>query len=193
MRERERTYRAKPRKAWPLAVQRAFYEGAPEHLQLAFALLLYTGQRRGDVCNMRWRDIEDGKGGEEWLAVEQEKTGVTVLVLLHGVLRRALMKHARAGSEFILTTPTGKRYDKGRLTKAIQKRLVEIGQPKSKYTLHGLRKAAAVLLAEGGATVEQLMSVMGWRTAGQAIYYCREANKKTLNRAAWAFLDKEAA
>ena len=93
----------------------------------------------------------------------------------------------------VLTTPTGKPYDKGRLTKAIQARLVEIGQPKSQYTLHGLRKAAAVLLAESGATVEQLISVMGWRTAGQAIYYCREANKKTLNRAAWAFLDKEAA
>ena len=50
-----------------------------------------------------------------------------------------------------------------------------------------------MLLAESGATVEQLMSVMGWKTASQAIYYCREANKKTLNRAAWAFLDKEAA
>ena len=83
------------------------------------------------------------------------------------------MRHARERkSEFILATPTGKRYDKGWLTKVIQARLVEIGQPNSKYTLHGLRKAAAVL---------------------QAIYYCREANKKTLNRAAWAFLDKEAA
>src|SRR5215472_17974307 len=50
----------------------------------------------------------------------------------------------------VLTTPTGKPYDKGRLTKAIQARLVEIGQPKSQYTLHGLRKAAAVLLAESG-------------------------------------------
>jgi hypothetical protein len=37
------------------------------------------------------------------------------------------------------------------------------------------------------------MSVMGWKTPTQAIYYAREANKKTLNRAAWAFLDKEAA
>jgi integrase len=65
VRERERTYKAKPRKAWPLAVQRAFYEGAREHLQLAFALLLYTGQRRRDVCRMRWTDIEDVKGGEQ--------------------------------------------------------------------------------------------------------------------------------
>jgi hypothetical protein len=45
-RERERTYKAKPRKAWPLAVQRAFYEGAREHLQLAFALLLYRPAAR---------------------------------------------------------------------------------------------------------------------------------------------------
>jgi integrase len=176
------------------AIQRAFYEGAREHLQLAFALLLYTGQRRGDVCRMRWTDIEDVKDGEQWLAVVQEKTGETVPVLLHSVLRRAIMRHARERkSEFILATPTGKRYDKGWLTKVIQARLVEIGQPKSKYTLHGLRKAAAVLLAESGATVEQLMSVMSWKTPTQAIYYCREANNKTLNRAAWAFLDKEAA
>jgi len=136
------TYKAKPRKAWPLAVQRAFYEGAHEHLQLAFALL-YTGQRRGDVCRMRWTDIEDVKGGEQWLAVVQEKTGETVPVLLHSVLRRAIMRHARERkSEFILATPTGKRYDKGWLTKVIQARLVEIGQPKSntRYMAYARRR-----------------------------------------------------
>lgn len=142
---------------------------------------------------MRSTDIEDGKGGEQWLVVEQEKTGETVPVLLHNVLRRAIMKDAKPNSDYILTTVTGRPYRKSDLTKDIQARLVQIGQPKSKYTLHGLRKAAAVLLAESGATVQQLMSVMGWKTAAQAIYYCQQANKKTLNRAAWAFLEKEAA
>jgi hypothetical protein len=75
-------------------------------------------------------------------------------------LRRALAKlGGRHKSEFLLTTKTGKQFDKSDLSKAICERLVEIGLPKSKYTLHGLRKAIEVRLAEAGATVQQLMSV----------------------------------
>ena len=78
------------------------------------------------------------------------------------------------------------------LTKAIQKRLIEIGEPKSKYTLHGLRKAAGVRLAERGATVEQLMTFFGWRSPRMALYYVREANKKKLNADAAKLLERVA-
>jgi hypothetical protein len=59
-------------------------------------------------------------------------------------------------------------------------------------TLHGLRKAAAVRLAEVGATVEQLMSVFGWRTPTMALYYCREAKKRKLNSEAFSLLESAA-
>jgi integrase len=193
-RSRERTYEAMPRLAWPLSVQRRFCGGASRHLQLAFALLLYSGQRRGDVCAMRWADLESDAEGHQWLMVHaQEKTGESVPIPMHRDLRIALAKHgAGPKSEYILTTVTGRRYDKTALTKAVQKRLIEIGEEPSKYTLHGLRKAAAVRMAEAGATVQQLMSVFGWKTPTMALYYCREANKRKLNREAWSLWERAA-
>jgi integrase len=203
---RKRTYKAKPRLAWPVAVQRRFVEGnplaptprgrlpAPPHLALAFSLLFESGQRRGDCCNMLKTDIERDDDRHQWLMVEaQEKTGERVPIPFHRNLRVAIAKHGgRHKSDFILTTVTGRAYAKGDLTKAIQKRLIEIGEPKSKYTLHGLRKAAAVRLAERGATVEQLMTFFGWRSPRMALYYVREANKKKLNGDAAKLLERVA-
>ena len=203
---RARTYRAEPRLAWPVAVQRRFVEGnplaptqqgrapAPPHLALAFSLLIETGQRRGDVCAMKWSDIEHDPEGHQWLMVHaQQKTGEAVPIPLHKDLRVALAKHGgRHKSEFLLTTPTGRRYDPVRLSKAIHKRLIAIGEPPGRYTAHGLRKATAVRLAEAGATVQQLMSVFGWRTPSMASYYCSEANKRKLNREAWSLWERAA-
>jgi integrase len=172
-RKRKRSYDAQPRLAWPLAVQRRFVEGASDELKLAFALLLYTGQRRGDVCKMRWSDF-DGR----YVSVVQEKTGEHVHVRVHRDLRAALMKTEHRG-EFILTTRAGKPVDKTVLTKAVKARLRAIGG--ERYTLHGLRKAAGVRLAEAGASVPMIMSILGHRSPGMALFYCREANKRQLS------------
>jgi integrase len=141
-RKRKRSYDAQPRLAWP---QRRFVEGASDELKLAFALLLYTGQRRGDVVRMRWTDV-DGK----FISVVQEKTGEHVHVRVHRDLRKMLMSTERR-SDFILTTRAGKPIGRTVLTKLIKRRLRAIGG--EKYTLHGLRKAAGVKLAEAGASV----------------------------------------
>jgi integrase len=60
---------------WPLGTRE----------RLAFALLLYTGQRRGDVVRMRWTDIEGGRIG-----VCQGKTGTRLAIPIHPALERAL-------------------------------------------------------------------------------------------------------
>src|SRR5262249_45143695 len=53
--------------------------------RLALALLLYTGQRRGDVIKMGRQHIRDGV-----LTITQEKTGTTVTVPVHPELRAIL-------------------------------------------------------------------------------------------------------
>jgi integrase len=172
-RKRKRVYESKPRLAWPLAVQRRFVEGASPELKLAFALLLYTGQRRGDVCKMRWSDF-DGR----YISVTQEKTKEAVVVRAHRELRKTLMSVEHRG-EFILTTRAGNAVGKTVLTKLIKRRLRAIGEPE--LVLHGLRKAAGVKLAEAGASVPMIMSILGHRSPGMALFYCREANKRQLS------------
>jgi integrase len=165
-------------------VQRRFVEGASPELKLAFALLLYTGQRRGDVVRMRWSDF-DGK----FISVVQEKTGEHVHVRVHRDLRAALMKIERR-SDYILTTKTGRPFDKTTLTKAIKKRLREIGEPN--LVLHGLRNAAGVKLAESGASVQMIMSVLGHRSPRMALYYCEQANKRELAHKAMRLWERAA-
>lgn len=45
---------------------------------------------------------------------------------------------------------------------------------------HGLRKAAATIAAENGATAHQLMSIFGWTTLQQAEVYTKAAEQKRL-------------
>jgi integrase len=183
-RKRKRAYDAQPRLAWPQSVQRRFVEGASPELKLAFALLLYTGQRRGDVCKMRWSDF-DGR----YISVVQEKTGEHVAVRVHRDLLKTLLSTEHRG-DTILTTRAGKPVGRTVLTKLIKKRLRAIGG--EKYTLHGLRKAAGVRLAESGASVQMIMAVLGHRSPKMALYYAQQASKKKLSDAAMQLWEKAA-
>jgi site-specific recombinase XerD len=55
---------------------------------------------------------------------------------------------------------------------------------------HGLRKAAAVILAENGATAPELCALFGWSKLETAEIYIREAQKRTMVANAFARLDE---
>jgi site-specific recombinase XerD len=55
---------------------------------------------------------------------------------------------------------------------------------------HGLRKAAAVILAENGATAPELCALFGWSKLETAEIYIREAQKRKMVQNAFARLDE---
>jgi hypothetical protein len=55
---------------------------------------------------------------------------------------------------------------------------------------HGLRKAAAVALAESGVTAPELCAVFGWGKLETAEIYIREANASKMSANAFARLDE---
>jgi integrase len=55
---------------------------------------------------------------------------------------------------------------------------------------HGLRKAAAVILAENGATAPELCALFGWSKLETAEIYIREAQKRTMVANAFTRLDE---
>ena len=55
-------------------------------------------------------------------------------------------------------------------------------------TAHGLRKAAATLAAENGATPHQLMAIFGWTNLAQASLYTRAAERRRLSSDALSLL-----
>jgi integrase len=159
---------------WPAQVIDRFEaEARPRpNAALALLLLLYTGQRAGDVAAMKWEQY-DGQAIE----VRQQKTDELLWIPCHSNLRDALDRIERK-SEFILTTQRGTGYSAGSLCNMVAEATAQIGA--KQYTAHGLRKNAAIALAEAGCTVHQIMAITGHKTWKQAMHYTRRAAQKKL-------------
>lgn len=141
--------------------------------RLAFALMLYTGQRRSDVHRMTWSDISDGR-----IRVVQQKTGAKLRIRIHDALAKVLAQADRAHVT-ILNTEFGRPFTvdgfSGFMRAAISAAELPLdAQP------HGLRKAAGRRLAEAGATAHQIMAVLGHKSLAEAERYTREADQQSL-------------
>jgi integrase len=163
---------------WPLGTRE----------RLAFALLLYTGQRGGDVVKMLRSDIVDGR-----IRVAQDKTrkGTTneLMIPIHPALARALQAGPVVGMQHIITDARGKPLRA--LTDLIERAVNLAGLP-SRCVAHGLRKAALRRLAESGGTTKEIAAVSGHRSLAEIERYTTRADQAGLARSAIAKLpDKD--
>jgi integrase len=159
---------------WPLGTRE----------RLAFALLLYTGQRGGDVVKMLRSDIV---GGRIRVAQDKVRKGTTneLLIPIHPALARALQAGPVVGMTHILTSARGKPMQ--RLTKLIAAAAKSAGLP-SRCVAHGLRKAALRRLAEAGSTTKQIAAVSGHRSLSEIERYTARADQAGLAQSAIAKL-----
>ncbi|WP_108459150.1 tyrosine-type recombinase/integrase [Devosia naphthalenivorans] len=145
--------------------------------RLAFALALYTAQRRGDVVRMGSQHVREGK-----ISVRQQKTGAYLDIPIHpdlAVVLAAIPNHQtkRGTNEltFVLSE-TGKPYAPASFGNWFGNRCREAGLPAG-YNAHGLRKAGARRLAEAGCTTLEIMSITGHQTIAEVERYTRSANQ----------------
>jgi integrase len=163
---------------WPEEVIEAFDTDCPWYLKFVRMGLHYTGQRGGDVVKMKWTDF-DG----ERINVVQEKTGKKLLLKcpkpLLAVLKR---EQSRTNREYIFHHAHDAPFANAQtLSHAIRNRLHALGY--TDYVMHGLRKNAGMELAEAGATVFEIMSVLGHKTPKMAMFYCEQAQQRPMNEA----------
>jgi integrase len=149
--------------------------------RLALALLLYTGQRRGDVIRMGRQHIRDGV-----LSITQQKTGVTVAVPVLPELQ-AIIDASAATNLTFLVTERGKPFPGPRFTQWFRTQCDAAGLPKH-CVPHGLRKAAARRLAEALCEPHEIMSVTGHKTLKEVTRYTEAFNRAKLARSAMAKL-----
>lgn len=141
--------------------------------RLAYSLLLYTGQRVGDVARMRRADITDGA-----IYVEQEKTGAKVWIPVHPDLDRAMKAYPAKGLTLI-GDAAGRPLKRAALSALMRAAIKEAELP-SRCVSHGLRKANARLLAESDATEKQIAAVSGHKTLREIERYTKAANQKKM-------------
>lgn len=149
--------------------------------RLAFALLLYTGQRRSDVVMMSWSDVKDGAIGVVPLKTKRT-TGVKLWIPIHPALAEALTVAKREG-DTILTTSFRKAFTGNGFGNFMADRIADAGLPDECVT-HGLRKAAARRLAEAGCTTNEIAAITGHATLQEVARYTKAAEQKRLAQTA---------
>jgi integrase len=145
---------------WPLGTKQ----------RLVFDLLLYTGQRSGDV-----RKMSAGQVAEGYIRLVQEKTCAPIEIPVHSVLK-ASMSACRNEHLLLVTTEYGKPFTAkgfGNWFSAVAR---EAGL--SGCSAQGLRKSAARKLADAGCTVHQIAAITGHRSLGEVQRYTRAADQK---------------
>ncbi len=157
---------------------RAFEEYWPigTRQRLAFALLLYTAQRSGDVRLMGRQHIQNGK-----IRVQQTKTGASLLIPIHQALQAVLDKHSLSHMTLV-TTARGEPYTRKGFGNWFSDACRAAGLPKG-CSAHGLRKAACRRLAEAGCSANTIASISGHKTLKEVSRYTKAADQELLAEA----------
>jgi enterobacteria phage integrase len=150
--------------------------------RLAYAQLLYTGQRGSDVHLMARTDI-DG----DTIEVQQEKTAQEaadekLVIPIHPNLQREL-ELADKSHVVILTTKFGRPFSVKGFGQFVSAANQAAGLP-ARCKAHGLRKAAARRLAEAGCSAKQIQAITGHKSLAEVERYTRKADQTRLARQA---------
>jgi integrase len=145
--------------------------------RLAFALLLYTGQRRSDVVRMGRQHFSDNA-----ICVRQVKTGREVWIPVHEALA-PILAEASANLTFLLTDQ-GKPYTAAGFGNWFRDQCRAAGL--SGCSAHGLRKAAARRLAEAGCTTHEIAAITGHASLKEVARYTEAVDRRRLAASAMA-------
>lgn len=141
--------------------------------RLAFDLLIYTGQRSGDVRQMLWTDAKRGK-----TLVVQAKTGSKVTIAQHPALMPSLDAFRKDVGPMVVTE-FGKPFSEHGFGNWMADAIGASGVPDHCVT-HGLRKAAARRLAEAGCTAHEIQAITGHTTLKEVERYTADVSREHL-------------
>ena len=160
---------------------------------LAMMLLLYTGQRRGDVVRMGRQHVRNNV-----LTIAQQKTGQVVSIPLHPKLKATLDQLPKDNLTFLVSERGGPMKPES-FTNWFRRIVREVthevnGKPvpalPDRLSPHGLRKATCRMLAEAGCTPHQIMAISGHKTLAEVTRYTVAAERIGLAEGAMASLDR---
>ena len=164
---------------WTLEQREAFKTMHPygTTARTAFHLAFDGELRRSDVVRVG-RQHRD----ETHLRIDQKKTGKRVSILIAPDLGRALDTAPSAELNYIQTS-FGKAYSEKGFGAALRRWVAEAGLP-SGLSLHGLRKADGVRMAQSGATENEIAAKLGHSDTRSASVYTKGADQQRLADAA---------
>jgi integrase len=150
--------------------------------RLAFDLLLWTTQRRGDVVRIGKQHIKGGR-----LTIRQQKTGQVVSIPVAAELRSSIDALPNDHLTF-LVTEFGKPFSPAGFGNWFREVCSEAGL--RHCSAHGLRKAGSTRLAENGCTAHEIMAITGHKTLREVTRYTEAVDRERLADTAMAKIGK---
>jgi integrase len=136
---------------------KAFGEAAPDELRFALVLALWTGQRQGDLINLKWSQY-DGT----YLRVRQGKRKARVLLPVGAVLKAELDKRRPAKPDgTILRNTYGAKWTSDGFRTSWGKAHTRAGLDATDLRFNDLRGTAVTRLALAGCSVPQIAGFTG--------------------------------
>lgn len=152
--------------------------GEGTRARLAFDILLYTGLRRAAVVKLGRQHLRD-----RILTVRMSKTGQTVSIPVHPVLRRSLDSLPSDQLTFLMTDQ-GKPFTANGFGNWIGDLVRQAGlregmeKGEKGFSAHGLRKAICRRLADAGCDALQIMAITGHSDIKQVMVYIAERDQR---------------
>jgi integrase len=148
--------------------------------RLALALMLYTGFRISDACQLGPQHVKNTKDGV-WIKKPQHKNrrrqGKIINVPMLSALQE-IIDATPTGAESFLLAARGKPYTTKAAADTFKEWCRRAGLPHC--SAHGVRKAGAVNAAYNGATESQLKAMFGWESSKEVETYTKEAERRRL-------------
>ncbi|MBL0849101.1 MAG: hypothetical protein EU981_03350 [Candidatus Liberibacter ctenarytainae] len=136
-------------------------------------MMLFLGLRRSDVIRVGDQHIKDGV-----MSIQTQKTGVHVHIPLSPALKSCI-DSTPLGDEVFLSTYYGKSFlSLVSFSTWFKTQCKKAGLP-PECGCHGLRKAGATILANSGASANELMAMYGWSKSNMDEIYTKESERKT--------------
>ena len=147
--------------------------------RLALCLLMWLGVRRSDVVGLGRQHVRDGV--IRFTAVKNARRKPVRLELpIVPELQAVIDATDTVGDMTFLTTQFGRSFSVAGFGNWFRDRCNEAELPHC--SAHGLRKATAVAIAEGGASPHQLGAALGWVGLAEPERYTRAASRAKMAR-----------
>lgn len=163
--------------AWTPSVAAQSLDVLPEHLCRLVLLALYTGQRRGDLCRLAWSNYDGAQ-----IRLTQEKTRTSLVIPVHPILKAAMDGWERKATT-ILVNARGWPWKPGTASHGMKIAIDRLGLPAG-WNIHGLRKLAAVNLAQAGCSAPEIAAITGHKSLAMVSLYIASADQERMATAA---------
>lgn len=159
--------------------------------RLAFALLLYTGQRRSDIVKLGTQNVHKLEKPvhpklREIFIIDQGKTQggeeAHLEIPVHPKLREIIDATPTVGVKTFLVTHFGKPYSGPGFGNWFRELCDAAGCPD--VSAHGLRKATGRRPAEMGCSANQIAAILGHASLSEVERYTKAADRKRMAREA---------